>query len=63
MSHDTEESLDDIARELQNEGEVTLTFDLTEGQTLDGPAGVLTALAEMERFEAPPSEVEIRLQR
>lgn len=61
MSHRTDERLDDIAEELRESDEVTLTFDASQGETLEGAAGLLTGLAEFEDFEADPREVEITL--
>lgn len=63
MSHETDEQPDDIAEQLRNSGEVTLTFDASRGETLEGAAGLLTGLAELEEFEVEPSEVEITLRR
>ena len=62
MSYQTEQSLDEITEELDETGEVTLSFDVSQGEeTLEGAAGFLTALAELENFETPPDEVEITL--
>lgn len=62
MSYETEQSLDEIAEELAEGGEPTLTFDAGSGDvTLEEASAFLTALAEFENFETPPQEVEITL--
>lgn len=63
MTRHTDEQLDDVAEQLRDSGEATLTFDASQGETLEGAAGLLTGLAEFESFEAEPSEVEITLRR
>lgn len=59
MSNDSERSLDEIAEELAENGEATITVELGEGGTLESASGLLTGLAELE--DVSPSEVEITL--
>lgn len=58
-----DDRLDDVAEQLRDDGEVTLTFDVSEGDTLEGAAGLLTGLSEFEDFEVEPHEAEITLRR
>lgn len=60
MSYESEQSLDEIAEELAEGGDATLTFDVGSGEEpLEEAAAFLTALAEFENFETPPEEVEV----
>ena len=62
MSYETEQSMDEIAEELAEGGEPTLTFDVGSGdEVFEEASAFLTALAEFENFETPPEEVEITL--
>lgn len=62
MSYESEQSLDEIAEELAEGNEASLTFDVGSGaEPLEEASAFLTALAEFENFETPPEEVEVTI--